>query len=163
MNISPWQNQGCTVWPWSQIAICTVCLRHTAAREVVQGTCTDRSALAHPPDRMPGLFWWTQQNHLCFRKKAMITAKWVFGTCVQPWGLPKEAAEVLSTAGGPEEDPIVSGQSGWHDVAFCLATRVSLTIMDHPKTGGKGMGQRPGHWPSNNVRSLISLYTVFSV
>lgn len=62
VNISPWQNQGCTVWPWSQTATCTACLRHTAAREAVRGTCTDRSASAHPPDRMPGLFWWTQQT-----------------------------------------------------------------------------------------------------
>lgn len=60
-KISPWQNPGCTVWPWSRTATCTACLRCTAAREAVRGTCTDRSAWARPPDRMPGLFWWTQQ------------------------------------------------------------------------------------------------------
>lgn len=55
-------------------------------------------------------------------------------------GLPKEAAEVLSAAGGPGEDPVVSSQSGRHDVTFCLATRVALPVVDHPKArGGKKM------------------------
>lgn len=144
VNISPWQNQGCTVWPWSQTATCTACLHHTAAREVVRGTCTDRSASAHPPNRMPGLFWWTQQTiRVSEREELRQLQNWqCLCTCMQHWGLPKEAAEVLSTAGGPEEDPVVSSQSGRHNVAFCLAARVSLTIMDHPKTGVKNEKKR---------------------
>ncbi len=138
-NISPSQNQGCTVWPLSQIATCTACLHHTAAREAVQGTCTDRSAWARPPDRMPGLFWWTQQTTRVSQEesndKGLAYLTEFVHLCLSHWGLPKEATEVLSTAGGPEEDPIVSSQSWRHNVAFCLATRVPLTIMDHPKTG----------------------------
>lgn len=53
------------------------------------------------------------------------------------WCLPKETAEVLTTTGGPREDPVVSSESGRHYVALCFATRVSLPIMDHPKTGEK--------------------------
>lgn len=62
MNVSPWQNQGCTVLPWNQTATCTVCLHHTTVQEAFQGTCTDQFASAHPPDRKPGWFWWTQQT-----------------------------------------------------------------------------------------------------
>ena len=76
VEISPWQNQDRTVWPWSQTATCTVCLRHTAAREAVQDTCTDRSASARPPDRMPGLFWWTQQTtRVSEREPQQLTGK----------------------------------------------------------------------------------------
>lgn len=61
-NVSPWQNQGCTFWPWNQTATCTACLHHTTVQEAFQGTCTGRFASAHPPDRKPGWSWWTQQT-----------------------------------------------------------------------------------------------------
>lgn len=56
-NDSPWQNQGCTIWPWTRTATCTACLHRTTVQEAFRGTCTDRFASAHPPDRMPGLSW----------------------------------------------------------------------------------------------------------
>lgn len=59
-NVSPWQNQGCTIWPWNRTATCTACLHRTTVPEAFRGTCTDRFASAHPPGRMPGLSWWTQ-------------------------------------------------------------------------------------------------------
>lgn len=58
-------------------------------------------------------------------------------------GLPKEAAEVLTTAGGPREDPIVSSKGRRHNVTLCLVTWVTLPIMDHPKTGENGNKQSP--------------------
>lgn len=61
-NVSPWQNQGCTIWPWNRTATCTACLHRTAVQEAFQGICTDRFASAHPPDRKPGWFWGTQQT-----------------------------------------------------------------------------------------------------
>lgn len=54
------------------------------------------------------------------------------------WDQPKEAAEILAAAGGPEEDPVVSSEGWGHNVAFCLATRVALAVMNHPKTAKKG-------------------------
>lgn len=138
-NISPWQNQVCKVWPWSQIATCTVCLHHTAVLEAVRGIYTDRSAWAHPLDRMPGLFWWTQQTtHVSQGESNSWKANWSEYVClhvVSRRGQPKESAEVLSTAGRPGEDPVISSQSGRHNVTLCLATRVPFAIMDHPKTG----------------------------
>lgn len=62
--------------------------------------------------------------------------------CVAESRVPKETAEILSTACRPEEHPIVSSQSGRHNVAFCLATRVPLTIVNHPKTVGKRLREK---------------------
>lgn len=49
-------------------------------------------------------------------------------------GLPKKAAEVLPTAGGPGKDSVVTSESRGHNVPLGLTARVSLPIMDHTKT-----------------------------
>lgn len=59
--------------------------------------------------------------------------------CLCVLGLPKEAAKVLSTAGGPRENPIVTSQSWGHNTTLCLVAWVPLSIMDHPKTKAEKM------------------------
>lgn len=58
-------------------------------------------------------------------------------------GLPKEPTKVLPATGGPEEDPVVSSQSGRHDVAFRLAAGISLPVVDHSETGCGKKNSRP--------------------
>lgn len=148
-NVSPWQNQGCTIWPWNQTATCTACLHHITVQEAFQGTCTDQFASAHPPDRKPGWFWWTQQTvHISHVGAQVQMSDKLLSWCswMQHWDQPEEAAKILAAAGGPEEDTVVSSQSWRHNVAFCLATRVPLTIMNHPKTAEKNRTMaRPFH------------------
>lgn len=85
--ISPWQSPGRTVWPWSQTATCTACLRHRAARGAAQGICTVQSALVHQQDRMPGLFWNTVKHPCQLKNKAMtklVTLTVAFSTDSYP-------------------------------------------------------------------------------
>lgn len=64
----PLQSQGCTVWPLSQTAICTVYRHRTADLEAARGTCTGLFAWAHPLDTKPELYC----EHKCMQRNMNI-------------------------------------------------------------------------------------------
>lgn len=53
--------------------------------------------------------------------------------CHKSTFLPEEFVKVLPAADRPRKDPVVSCESGRHNVAFSFSARVSFSIMDHAK------------------------------
>ena len=110
-HYSPWQNQGYIVWPLSQTATCTVCQRRTAVREAVRGTCTDQSAWARPPDRMPGLFWWTQQTTRVCQKQCNenLPANLILNVC---YAYPRKRLRYCRLQVDQEKTPLFPARVG---------------------------------------------------
>lgn len=69
--------------------------------------------------------------------------------------LPKEFLEVLPAAWRPREHPIVSRQSGRHDIAFSLPAGIAFSIMNHAKAETEWRKQKAflwTHFPNYNQK-----------